>query len=227
MTSKYSKIWLSIIIDDGTKSTVIIHNIPFNVSDYSDVTIVLRQSIDCLKYSISGIKNITFKFIMEKEVVISYNSTIINILLLSWTIVLTLVVVLIFFDVDMLLDEPLRDTLCKDINLSDNPLNLKEKSANSNKLNPFIILFQKDSTSHYFPSYFLPSNINTASDDFNLLEYILYQQYHVLSIHSILTNEYIDSVHDIINQYKNLNERTIECLSNAMSRDYPFLNKKK
>lgn len=81
---------------------------------------------------------------------------------------------------------------------------------NNNNLNPFIALFNKSGTHYsYLPSYFLPSKINPIIHDFNLLEYILYQQYSVLSTHSIITKEYVDGLHTILNQYNNINERLI------------------
>lgn len=40
--ANYSKIWLTIIIADKTKSIVLINNIPFNTLDYTDVMLVLK-----------------------------------------------------------------------------------------------------------------------------------------------------------------------------------------
>jgi hypothetical protein len=98
-------------------------------------------------------------------------------------------------------------------NIYDNSFKLIEELINNNNnnnrnLNPFIELFNKKSNRYcYFPSYFLKSNLRSYSDDFNLLDYILYQQYHVLNVHSTLSYEYLEDISNLIHLYIVLNNR--------------------
>ena len=67
--SNFSKIWITLIVSDSTKSIVVIENIPFNTCDYPDLVIVLKQYIDSKLYNIVNVKDITFKFYMEKPII--------------------------------------------------------------------------------------------------------------------------------------------------------------
>lgn len=218
--SNYSKIWLTIIVNNDTKSTILIDNIPFNTYDYSDITIVLKRAINSKLFELNNINSITFEYFMEKEIVIKNN---------SWTIgkflditFFLIILLLLFFYIEMLFDDSVKEVLSKGIDINDKYIKLGGECIEKKSLNPFINMFNKDSTCYYFPSYFLPSKINATVDDFNLLEYILYKQYHVLNVHSTITKEYMEGVHDIITQYVDLNERIILDYSNAILGDNPL-----
>lgn len=65
----YSKIWLTIIVSNSNgKSFTLIHNLPFNLSGYTDVLIVLKQIFDANHISNKDIlDNIVFKFHFDKD----------------------------------------------------------------------------------------------------------------------------------------------------------------
>jgi len=64
----------------------------------------------------------------------------------------------------------------------DNYLSLANPKPKGFIFKPLITVFDKSSlNNNYFPSYFLNSNLKVqAADDFNLLEYIIHNQYQIL-----------------------------------------------
>jgi hypothetical protein len=93
---------------------------------------------------------------------------------------------------------------------------LKEQSVNisSNRffLEPFLKIFYKQSTFYYFPSYFLPSNLKVEdtnnlnllqdTDYFNLLEYIMYNQYAALESRTTCINECISDLNSLLHSIR-------------------------
>lgn len=195
--SNFSKIWITLIVSDSTKSIVVIENIPFNTCDYADLVIVLKQYIDSKLYNIVNVKDITFKFYMEKPI-ISLNFKYFDILFIWWIFILLIILILV-----LLIPETL---IMGDMNVcDDNFLKIEEISFRNDKsLNPFIEIFSKDSSYHYYPSYFLQSNRMSYDNDFNLVDHILHHQYHLFNIHKTMTNKYMEGIHDIIVEYYNI-----------------------
>jgi hypothetical protein len=75
------------------------------------------------------------------------------------------------------------------------------KNKNQNFLfDPFIKMFDKSgSFGFYYPSYFLPSNLNVEVEDLNLLEYIIYNQYEILAHYTQIFSEYSLKINSILN----------------------------
>jgi hypothetical protein len=67
---KPRKIWLTVIVANNNNRTfILIKNLPFNVSDYTDVIIVLKQVFEnsILRDRIDILQSITFKFYIENK----------------------------------------------------------------------------------------------------------------------------------------------------------------
>jgi len=74
---------------------------------------------------------------------------------------------------------------------------------------PFIKLFNTNTNNIYFSSQFLPTEFNINKDNFNLLEYIIYNQYVILDIHTTSSIEYISGLQDILQQYQTISDRIL------------------
>jgi hypothetical protein len=88
----------------------------------------------------------------------------------------------------------------------------KEQSANITtsrfRGEHFVKMFYKSSPPNtYYPSCFLPSHLKADVKDFNLLEYIIYNQYTVLDYQVKHTNEYIEGLTNILKQYQSIADR--------------------
>jgi hypothetical protein len=137
---------------------------------------------------------------------------ILNIILLLIIIITYIIIYQLYFDSiipEKILTEALE--ICNNGNS-----NIEEKFITINKnnnLNPFIKLFDKSGKYYsYFPSYFLPYKINPVTHNFNLLEYIFYQQYFILDEYSIIIKECTEELHILLNKYPDLNEKLINPL---------------
>lgn len=214
--ANYSKIWLTIIVSDNTKDLVLTDNIPFNTSDYTDVSIVLKQILESKLYNFDIIEKITFKYYMEKPIITTKNFKIIDWLFVSWMLILTLLLILNLKDALQInvIPEYIR---LEDLNLYNNDFKLEEKYPNNKSLNPFIEMLRYNSSYSYFPSYFSQHRLITCYNDFNMLEYILYQQYHILAVHSTLMDDYVNEVRNLVTQYHDLNNRIILSYADAIS----------
>jgi hypothetical protein len=226
--SNYNKIWLTIIVSDNEKSIIVIDNIPFNTSDFSDMIIVFKQVIKSKLYNLDIVKDITLKFYMEKPIFIK-RYFMMDKLFIYWIIFLLFLLIFNLLSIDYTL---LSENIVEELNICDNN-SIQIESIKNNNLNLFIELFNKNGRYKYFPSYFLESNITVYSNNFNILEYILHQQYHVLNvnsdimnnytkevhnIHYTILNDYIKEVHDIVSQYQNLNDKTLLQLTTAIEK---------
>lgn len=96
------------------------------------------------------------------------------------------------------------DTLDKYVICTEKSNNIGlESTINTTKkqciFKPIIQVFDKSNT-HYFPSYFLPSNLKIEEDNnkFNLLEYIIYNQYEILANYKELTEEFMVVVNNVL-----------------------------
>lgn len=91
-------------------------------------------------------------------------------------------------------------------------INEQSISASSNRscFESFIKMFSSSNTSSYFPSYFLPPNLKVDSHDFNLLEYILSNQYFILDYRTTYSKEHIEALIGILQQYQSINDRILQ-----------------
>ena len=126
---------------------------------------------------------------------------------IGWIFIFNLFIVFSFIDVlqNNFLPE-MENIVIKNINICD--INSFNQEHINKSLNPFINLFNKNGSTQYFPSYFLPSNI-TCNHKVDILQYILYKQYNILTVHTTLINDYLKGVFDIITEYQNINDDII------------------
>lgn len=169
----YSKIWLTIIIfNKNNQSYTLIHNLPFNISSYTDVIIVLKQIFNANHISNKDIiDNIVFKFHFDKD---NYNKDLFITNLFLYISIVFIIIVIIFCTFIIYLE--FNQILFND-NISQEVINfandcLKDSSrVEYNKIskpfmfNPFIELFNGN---NYFPGKFIDTNLN----DFYALKYI-------------------------------------------------------
>lgn len=210
----HPKIWLTITVTSNKKSYIVINNLPFNISDYSDVVIVLRQAFESIPLDSSPcMDSITFEFITEKPKSKFIILGLLYIVLILLLLLICLIVFIIYLDIYPLLDNDFlsKEILDKSIDIcsnitQDNTVNITNNRCSF--LGTFLQYFSKSPSNYlHYPSYFLPSNINPIIYDFNLLEYILYKQYTILNIHSTLSKEYIEGLSSMLEQYQTITKR--------------------
>ena len=212
--SNFSKVWVSIIVTNNrNKSRLLINNLPFNTLNYTDIIIVLKQVFEDKKFSNRKdiLKRIDFNFKLEDE----YNRSSYN---LYWYILIYIIFIIImsviFVDLIIYLDVSSIKFNIKDetLNITDYthklPINRTEYVYNvyTNKciFEPFIRIFSNKS---YFPSYFLPGELRVDIKDFNLLEYIIYNQYVILDYQTTCLMDYISGLNAILEQYRTISDR--------------------
>lgn len=208
VTSNYSKIWLSIIIvKNNNRSLALIKNLPFNTYEYSDVVIVLKQNLG-YKRSINKdiFKSITFKFSFEKPKHI-YNWNVIKRMIIK--IILLLITLCIIALLYYLFFEWYSNLNLEIINVNKFPSNAgsiaKEITyAKPCIWSPFIELFNISNQWSYKPSYFIPTRLEAKIYDFNLLEYIIHNQYAILDYYTRDSMRYITELSNILEQYKKI-----------------------
>lgn len=221
---KYNKIWLTIVVcDKYNKSYTLIKNLPFNTSDYTDVIVVLKQVFDS-SITLAGTKknildNIIFKCYFEKhkdtynwnkifQNVFIYITLILAIIILTLLLIL-LIAMLQLFSFEEIINEETLNTANSIINSSIYTEN--SDVCNNCVFDPFIKLFDKNGKYYsYYPSYFIPTKLEVDNQEFNLLEYILYNQYVILDYYTADSREYISDLNDIITNFKSLTDRTLE-----------------
>jgi hypothetical protein len=226
----YRKIWLSIsVVNTNNRSIKLIDNLPFNTSDFTDVIIVLRQIFESkiLLNRNDQLNQIIFKFGFEKEVsrceiilrrikkIFFYTFTFIAfifITLLILNIYNYIVIIDLLSDLNINLAENSFNDNCIEnlIKLSDKNDDNCEETNKEKKFcifSLFINLF--NGSISYYPSHFAPNLNRVEIIDFNLLEYIIYNQYAILDHHTLFSKEYIESMTEILLRYQ---EITNTCL---------------
>lgn len=214
----YSKIWLTITVTSNKKSYLLINNLPFNTADYPDIVIVLKQALESSPLDNKAyMESITFKFYSEKP-----KSSILNKLIfigLLYTILLLIILFIcfilfiIYLEFISQLDNGTisKEILDQSLNIVSNITHDKTINISNNRcsfLGTFLQYFSKSpSNIAYYPSYFLPSNLNPTENDFNLLEYILYRQYGILDIYSTIYKEYIEGLSSFLEEYQKITTR--------------------
>jgi uncharacterized membrane protein len=203
---KNKKVWLTITVyNKQNESFVLSNNLPFTC--YTDVVIVLKQ-IALPRYIIS---NIVFQYYAEDKSKNKYNWNriilygLVYIILVLIIIILLFIVFVIYLEISQNLNH---DIITQEIIHKSNDI-LKEQTVNAScnrfRAESFTKMFYSPSTiSCYFPSYFLPSNLRVSNSDFNLLEYILSNQYIILDYRITSFNECIEGFNDVLKQYKSV-----------------------
>jgi hypothetical protein len=194
----------------------LINNLPFNTSEYTDITIVIRQVLDLDTLINKDIlKTITFKYRFENGKDIYSNAIkafIVKIILLLTGLLIIVFFYIMFFEVSQLLNiDSLND------NLFNTPNNIKARETSKEILltkgcvfDPFIKLFSTNSRWSYTPSYFVSTKLDVKTLDFNLLEYIIYNQYLILDYYTTDSLKYIAELNMIIEQHKTLIDRLLQ-----------------
>lgn len=216
--SKKTKIWLTITVtNNDNKSFVLITNLPFNTSDYTDVLIVLKQSFNSklLSERKDLLDNITFKYSFEQYY--KHNSQrflkkiLISLLIILWLVYTICIVYLIYIDITQVIysdniPEQILEKVSENLVSFESTINSHyndRQKKNNCIFDIFIKLFDQKDT-NYFPSHFVHTSLPINDNSFNLLEYIIYNQYIVLAYTTNDMNEYITSLDNIIRQYQKM-----------------------
>jgi hypothetical protein len=203
VVNKHYKIWLTIIVVNSDERHIkLIDRLPFNTSDFTDVIVVLRQIFESkiLLNRKDNLNRIIFKCHFDNEKKIKINKsrfilyTFITITLLS---ILFLIFILLFFN--YILELIYYDSL---YNIE--TTNVYECTDNVSKnnciFNPIISMFNAP----YYKSCFHPNEIRVECDNWNLLEYIIYNQFNILNNQVYVTREYIEELNNILLRYQNI-----------------------
>lgn len=238
MTFKYGgKIWLTIVVKTHeNKRFKLINNLPFNKHDFSDIVVVLKQVFDTgILYNRSDkIDDIVFTYHVEtfKDSRWSgYKYDLIFIFTLLLTITVTIIIFYSLFlaclfnlniidpvnihinilDVIKVLDMDILEIDIKDVkDIKDSAYACYEKyTVKICVFEPFIRLFNGTNGYNFYPSYFMSNNCPVIEQDFNLLEYIIYNQYIILDDYSLRSSEYINALNDILKDYQTITNRII------------------
>lgn len=213
--SNYSKIWLTIIIiNKNNRSSLLIKNLPFDTSVYTDIIIVLKQTLETKKSVNKDIlKTIVFKYHFEKpKHVYNWNvfsKIIVNIILFLITL-FTIIACLffIFSDTNELFNIALNENqLISNNKVQEIPLEILSRKYCI--FDPFIKLFNTSNTVSYIPNYFIPSKLEVKNLDFNLLEYIIHNQYIILDYYTMDSTKQITELNKILEQYKTIIDKLL------------------
>ena len=191
ITSNYSKIWLSIHImyTNNNNSLTLIKNLPFNINDYKDLLLVIKENYkDTISTHNSeyNLKSIQFTYRFENKV----DNRIFLLKLVLYISLLTILLILLidlynyYYMANIIYDNNYINGYLKRI-----PEELYENCSNKTSINPtnktdtifksFIDLFDKSQSKYkYFPSCFIHNGLNyktvVNSNGFDLLAYYQY-----------------------------------------------------
>jgi len=213
--SNYSKIWLTIIINKkNNRRSILIKNLPFSTYDYTDVVIVLKQILDSNKSINKDIlKTITFKFNFDKHV---YNwnvirRVIIKIILLLTTLFIITCIYIIFFEVNHLLNiNIINENIFSSNNVKAQEILQEIIPPKGGIFDSFINLFKRSSQCSYIPSYFIPTKSAVKTYDFNLLEYIIKNQYIILDQYTMNSLKEITELTNLLEQSNTFGNNLLE-----------------
>jgi len=168
--------------------------LPFNVLDYTDIVIVLKQvfGTKSLSNRKDKINNIVFKYYLEKK--FDWKEYSINILIfILYSIFLVLSTFIIFYITSVLFNVLLctetisnnnLDVICQSTKPSDIiKENISVKYNNKCVFSIFIDFFDKSGSSYkYYPKNFIGNvNITYGDDNVSSLNYIISKQFYVLN----------------------------------------------
>jgi hypothetical protein len=158
---------LTIIVNNSNnKSFTLIHNLPFNVSGYTDILIVLKQVFEInIFYSRDMLDSIVFKYHFENENNYKRDLYITNLFMRISSIIITLILLLctfiIFLEIYSInsieyIDTEILNYAYESIKNS-NYQEFNEISSRRSIFTPFIELFNN----YNFPSKFVDRNLNS------------------------------------------------------------------
>jgi len=206
--SNYSKIWLTIIINKkNNRRSILIKNLPFSTYDYSDVVIVLKQILNSNKSINKDIlKTITFKFNFDKHKHVYiwnvFRRIIIKIILLLTTLfIITCIYIIFFEEVNQLLNiNHINENIFSSNNVKAQGILQEIIPPKGGIFDSFINLFKRSSQYSYIPSYFIPTKTEVKISDFNLLEYIINNQYIILDQYTMNSLKEITELNNLLEQ---------------------------
>jgi hypothetical protein len=213
-----SKIWLTIIVfNQNNRSFTLIKNLPFNISDMPDVCVVLKQvfNTNILSNRQDILDRIVFEYRFEKRKSTSsmpknflISRIILSVILVLVTLIVLWVISQIFWP-EIIPEEILKEATSITEGCLKDPELYKVNPAikRTSVFQPFIDVFN---CKCYYPSYFAPSNLKVDDLDFNLLEYIIYQQYVILDYTTTDLNNYIEDLNKILEQYQSVTNRLLK-----------------
>lgn len=180
---EYSKIWLTITVNNNkNKSFTLINNLPFNVKDYTDVLIVLRQQFKTINYDDNDvIDSIVLKYYLEfkdndykKDLYNTNKLVYIFILLILVLLICSLIILWVLLQAYNIecIDEEILNYASKNIECKESYIEYEESNKIYNKrfiFSPFIELFDQRNNFPSFPSKFIDKNL----DEFSLVKPLL------------------------------------------------------
>lgn len=215
-----SKIWLTInVLNENNRSYILIKNLPFNASDFSDVCIVLKQVFNTNILTNRQDKMdriiIEYRFNELKSKRFVYRKLLISLLILLNLILVLLLTLIVFGDISQIFwPEIIPEEILKEAtNITEGCLKDPElykitpSTTRTSVFQPCIDVFN---CKYSYPSYFSPSNLKVDDIDFNLLEYIIYQQYVILDYTTTDLNNYINDLNHILEQYQSITNRLLK-----------------
>ena len=128
------------------------------------------------------------------------NKKLLSVLFIS-TMIYYVIIILILINTDFNTNNILVSANCID-NLSNNyDILIEIKTKKFCIFSPFIDLFDKSNSSYiYFPSYFISNNIRYEKENFDLLNYIIYNHFNILDHNICVATEYINNVNKILEE---------------------------
>lgn len=227
---KYSKIWLTIIVcNKYNRSFILIRNLPFNTSDYTDVVIVLKQvfNTNTLSNRKDNLKNIVFKYHFENEYnwKVFFKNISIYLIYIFYIIFLVFINFILFFEVSQLFN--LFETINNDVLVIYNESIVssdiyKENSSLCTKRSIFGLfteLFKvTNSYYEYCPSYFISNNLIYVNGNISL-DYNVSKEFS----HQIILKQFgvIDNIVKSYTEYYNRNESLMHDL-NAIRTEFTY-----
>lgn len=206
-----NKIWLTITIyNKQNKSFTLINNLPFNIGDYPDIIIVLKQIFDTKSFSNrkDKINNIVFKYYLEGK--FNWKEYAINLLLfILYSIFLVYATFIIFYVTSeifniLLCTETINNNNLEVISQSTMPPYIKENTCDKYNNNSILSnFFDKSSFSYiYYPNQYNPNNF------FEINTNITYEDNNITTLNSILSKQFyvLDKTVQEFREYFNKNE---------------------
>lgn len=122
-------------------------------------------------------------------------------LLFISTTIYYIIIIIIIINTDFNTNNILFSTNCIE-DLSNNyDMLIEVKTKKFCIFSPLIDLFDKSSSSYkHFPSYFVSNNIRYEKENFDLLNYIIYNHFNILDHNISVATEYIKNVNKILEE---------------------------
>lgn len=212
LRSKSKKIWLSIIVYNRAKTPIyLFKNIPFNTSNFTDTSVVLKQyfQMNVSNNLYDTLYGITFNYYFEegnkKPIIRSeYKIKYLLIFVLMLLILVNSVFLLELSELSSnIIDQNLLEVSNKSVNTS-----VVQTEKQFNVFNPFISMFDKRGV--YYPSCFESASFNVTYINepketmagFNIIECVKNHQYATLKKYTASLTDCMSDIGKIILDYK-------------------------